>query len=497
MSRETIARIRAFWADEGDFGVNAARGGVVMIASRVVIKGLHFIRTLILARLLFPHDFGLFALASVAIGFADLISQPGFNTSLIQEKGDIKPYLSSVWTANILRNSAIALALCAASPALARYFEEPALALIIPGLALATVLTGFENPGIVYFQKEIRFKRKFVLDTLLVLGDLIVVVIAGAILHNVWALVVGSIGNRVIAVILSFWLHPFRPRFALEWRKVRSLMRFGKWVWATGVLTFVIGKIDVVAIGKLLDPESLGYYQAAIGLAMLPAVEIARALFPIAYPYYARVREDRAALGRAFTAATSIMLAASLPILFGLLAVAPEGVMLLYGEKWLPMAPVLAIVVFYGMGRSIEYFLVPLALALGRPFAQTAGAGVQGVLLAALVPIFVAENGIEGAAVAIVIAMWASVGTIFLFCLFGLRELPGWLFRAAIAPLAASVAMYAVVMAAKDLWGQHWGVILAGSIMLGVASYAALLFGIDRISGRTVFSAVRAIRGKL
>lgn len=497
MSRIRGAWIRSFWADEGDMGTNAARGGVVTIAGRIVIKALQFVRTLVLARLLFPHDFGLFALASVAIGFADLVFQPGFNTSLIQEKGDIKPYLSSVWTMNILRNSVLALGIAILAPAIADYFGEPLLALIIPGLGIAMALTGFENPGIVYFQKDIRFKRKFVLDTLLTLGDLVVVLVAGAILHNVWALVIGSIGNRIIAVLLSFWLHPFRPRFSLEWNKIRKLMRFGKWVWATSILTYVIGKIDVLTIGKLLDAGSLGYYQAALGLAMLPAVEIARALLPITYPYYARIRDDSAALGRAFTAATALMLAGTLPILLGLLAVAPEGVMLLYGEKWLPMTPVLAIAIFYGMGRSIEYFLVPLALALGRPYAQTAGAAVQGVLLASLVPVFVADDGIRGAAIAVVIAMWASVATMLLLTSFALRGLPKWLLRAAIAPACASVVMYAIVMGTKEMWGSHWGIVLVASIATGVVSYALFLFVFDRLSGRAVMTAVNWVRGKL
>src|SRR3989338_7582133 len=161
------------WSPYDTIEQGVIRGGALAFLGRLVIKSLQFGKTIILARLLFPEVFGLFALASVVLGAADLLFQPGFNAALVQEKGDVRKYLDSVWTFNILRCSILAMLIFFVAPFFAGYFDAPEATNVIRALSLVVFLIGFENIGAVLLQKEMLFRRKFVLDISLVLAEVI------------------------------------------------------------------------------------------------------------------------------------------------------------------------------------------------------------------------------------------------------------------------------------------------------------------------------------
>lgn len=82
------------------------RGGIWVFALRITNRGLGFIRTIILARLLAPHDFGLLGIAMLAIATLETFSQTGFQASLIQKKENIKSYLDTAWTVSTIKGVA-------------------------------------------------------------------------------------------------------------------------------------------------------------------------------------------------------------------------------------------------------------------------------------------------------------------------------------------------------------------------------------------------------
>ena len=105
--KKIIKKFFGLWTDSSVLSQQVTRGGFLIIFVRVLIKFIYFIRTLILARLLFPGDFGLFALATLTMSLVETFSQTGFNNALIQIKGDIQRYLQIAWTINFFRNKLI------------------------------------------------------------------------------------------------------------------------------------------------------------------------------------------------------------------------------------------------------------------------------------------------------------------------------------------------------------------------------------------------------
>lgn len=74
------------------------RGGIWVFALRITNRGLGFVRTIILARLLAPEDFGLLGIAMLAIATLENFSQTGFQAALVQKKGNVESCLDTAWT---------------------------------------------------------------------------------------------------------------------------------------------------------------------------------------------------------------------------------------------------------------------------------------------------------------------------------------------------------------------------------------------------------------
>ena len=131
------------------------RGGAWIFSLRITNRGLGFVRTIILARLLVPEDFGLLGIAMLAISTLDAFSQTGFQSALIQRKGNVRAYLDVAWTVLAVRGVVLFLMLFAAAPMAAKFFHSPQATAVIMVIAINMLLTGFGNIGVVFFQKEL------------------------------------------------------------------------------------------------------------------------------------------------------------------------------------------------------------------------------------------------------------------------------------------------------------------------------------------------------
>ncbi|MBW1612839.1 MAG: oligosaccharide flippase family protein [Deltaproteobacteria bacterium] len=100
------------------------KGGIWVFALRITSRGLGFIRTIILARLLAPSDFGLLGIAMLAIATLETFSQTGFQAALIQKKDDVESYLDTAWTVSAIRGIVLFLILFFCAPIVAKFFNS-------------------------------------------------------------------------------------------------------------------------------------------------------------------------------------------------------------------------------------------------------------------------------------------------------------------------------------------------------------------------------------
>lgn len=387
--------------------------GFWAVAFQSIDQLLIFVRTVILAVLLNPEDFGLFGIAMVSMMALDAFSRPGVNNALIQKKGNIEPYLDIAWTVQVVRGILVALSLWVGAPFVAMFFNAPAAESLVQALGFAFFLQGLMNPGVLYFQKDLEFHKDFRFKVSGAAADLTVAIVAAVLLRNAWAFVLGLMARNLTMLIVSYRIHHYRPRVSLEWRKLFELFDYGVWIWLIGIITLAVGQSASVIVGKVLGVAALGLFQMAQripGLALQQG--IVGPMTSVAFPAYAKIHKDVERLRTAFLRVGALWAAVCMPIAAGIAAVGTDFTRILLGEKWMPMVPALIVLCVALFVKSLVATAMPLFMGQGHPRLAFYLKATEATAVLILIYPLVTRWGIVGAATTmllgslVALAMW-------------------------------------------------------------------------------------------
>nr|MCU0553685.1 lipopolysaccharide biosynthesis protein [Syntrophales bacterium] len=377
------------------------RSGLWTLGLRLSSRALGFVRTIVLARLLFPADFGLIAMAMLFVTGLDSITQTGMQQALIQKKTDIRECLDTAWAVTLARSLVLCLILVLAAPFVAEFFATPRLTDILRVVSLSVLLGGFANIGIVFFQKDLAFDRQFAFEWWASVLEFGLTVLLAAVLRDVWALVWGGLAGNVLRVVLSYTLHPYRPSLRFDPAAFRELLDFGKWVSGFAVVGFAVSQLDSILLGRMLGATPLGYYQMAFLTAVIPSSEVAIAFSMVVFPSFSMLQDQPGRLREAFEKVLQVSAMICMPIGFGILAVAPEFVRVVLGERWQEIALTMQLLSVMGIAKALEGTTNSLLMAVGRPGLLMGFSSLQLCVLAAALYPLTLRWGIAGAAFAV------------------------------------------------------------------------------------------------
>ena len=468
------------------------RGGIWVFAIRIASRLFGLVRTVILARLLAPKDFGLMGIALLAIATLDTLSQTGFNIALIQKKRNTEEYLDTAWTVQVIRGIVLCGILLAAAPLLAAFFDTPKAAAIIRVIAVAELIKSITNIGVVYFQKELEFNKMFVYQLSATVADLSVAISAALILRSVWALVFGLLARHFVSCIISYVIHPFRPRVKMDLRKSRELFDFGKWIFVSSILLFLITKGDDIFVGKLLGVTALGLYQMAYMLSNLPATEITHVISRVTFPAYSKLQDDLPKLREAYIKVLQLTAFISIPIAGGIFVLAPDFTQIFLGGKWMPIVPTMQALCIFGAIRSINATLGPIFEGVGKPEISTKLQFIQLILLAILIYPLSIRWGMLGVSLALIFSILIA-GLVGYYIVIKTTKCSTRNFcKMIVLPLINTPIMVSSILLLKIYWTNSVGIpeffLFVG---IGVLIYFGMTYLFDRFFGYGIRTTVK------
>jgi lipopolysaccharide exporter len=286
------------------------------------VKAIFLIRTLVLARLLLPEDFGLLAISMIAVDFLLSITNLGLVPALVQRREATEQQYNVAWTLGVGRALLIGAVVFLAAPLIAMLFAEPRATDLIRAMAVRPLLEAAVSIKVAALQRDLRFRRL----TFIYLPEAVVntaVSISLAPFFGVWALIAGSLAGPVTQIVASYILAPHRPQPGLDLTAMRPLIQFGRWIFLMGLVVVLGSSALQLVISRNLGTTELGLYFLAAKLAFIPAEISAEVVGAVAFPLYARLQGQVAKLVAAFRAILIGMVALLLPLCLLLIALTP------------------------------------------------------------------------------------------------------------------------------------------------------------------------------
>lgn len=480
-------------------GRTLARGSAWVAAGQAVSAVAGLVGSVTAARVLSPSDFGLMGLSLLAIATLNALSQTGFERALVQRR-EVEGLLDVAWTAQVLRGGFLAIVVMGAAWPLSLFYHEPRLLPIFFVMSGSMLAQGFRSVATIFFNRALDFRALFVVDALRALANLIVLVTLVLLFRNVWALVIGYVAGAMVELVISYVVHPHRPRFDFKLRKASELMVFGKWITGMSVLGLIVTRGDDMFISKYLGVTALGFYTMAYELSNLPATRITHVLGRVSFPTYSRLNDvgDRAQMRQAFNNVMKATLLISGPVSVLILLGVDGAVQHVIGAKWEPIVPLVKILAIAGFVRSVAALATGLFHAAGRPALDFWMNVPRFVLLVALIWPACALGGLAGASYLVLIAVSSCLPT----WLYGTRAILGVSFM----DLVRENALAVVSSAALALW--LWAVqtvlssgtlmLFLGDVGLALALWLGTLWVLGKVTPLRLFAEVtrltRALR---
>ncbi len=469
---------KLFTADASEsLSKRTAKGSFWLLIFRVFSQGFGFARTILLARLLAPEDFGLFGVTLLAASFVDTFSQSGFQSALIHKKGDIRPYLDTSFVVQAARGLVIAAIIFVTAPYIAAFFNAAAAVPILRFIGLAIFIQGLTNIATVYLQKELEFKKYFFYQISGTAADILVSVVLALLFRNVWALVLGYLAGISVRCIVSYLIYFYKPRLSFDIAKARELFGYGKWVFSTNIIGFFMSQIDSFFVTKLTGVVSLGFYQVAYKIPSILGLEV---LAGATFPAYSKIQDDLPTLREAYLKITKIFAIIVMPMAAGIFVVIPDFIILFLGEKWLPSLWPMRILSLSVLIWTIAVISDNMFMAIGKPYIHTRWSLIRLVIMAVFLYPCIMAYGLSGAAMVVlagslISAVGQTVEAIIIV------RCGAWRFvRTIVFPFLNALAMGVIVYAFKNALGVGMPAFFT-VVVAGAAIYLALTLLTDAL----------------
>jgi O-antigen/teichoic acid export membrane protein len=320
-------------------GVGVAAGALLQLA-----------RSMVFARLLMPADFGIVNLAAASTQFVLIFANFGFAASVVHHENLERRDLATIWWGNVAVDAAAALACCLVALISDQFTDHAKLLPIVALLALQFVLTSLGSVNAALMLRTFKFREAAVVEFAGAVTTFVVGFTLMKVFHwGVYGLVTGMVVATAVMSAMNIAYLPWLPSFRFCRESLRRHVKYGRWFLGVNLTTYVNVSADRFIIAKMLSTTQLGFYEYAGNIPMQVVSRISQVLNGVVFTTFASVQNSPAevsALLHKFYRYNSLL---TFPILVGIALVAPEFVVLAYGDTWAPIVPSVRLFCLYGV----------------------------------------------------------------------------------------------------------------------------------------------------
>lgn len=391
--------------------VNA--GGWVF-AGYALSQVLRFGSNLVMTRLLVPEMFGTMAIVTIVMVGLAMFSDVGLLQNVVQSRrGDDERFLNTAWLVQILRGALLFIMALVGSRLLVdatwlpsgSAYADPVLPAVLAVMAVTVFISGFNSTKLLTANRKLMMGRVSLLELFSQATGTVVMIILAWLNPTIWAIVIGAIITVLIKMLLSHIVIPGPVnRFQWDSTAFHEIFNFGKWIFISSILGFLLNQGDRLMLGGLVSSGTLGVYSIAMFLAKSIQDAILKISATVFFPALSEVFRDRPQdLARIYY---KVRKKVDVVVFFaaGFLFVSGDTVIhVLYDERYSDAGWMLHLLSIYLV--SVGFLMAGQCfLAQGKSKLISLLIFIQVVTLYILLPVMFYQFGLSGAIIALVIS---------------------------------------------------------------------------------------------
>jgi O-antigen/teichoic acid export membrane protein/DNA-binding CsgD family transcriptional regulator len=407
-SRRVILSLAPARSSRVSLKSRALNAGIWSLAGYGVSQIIRLGGALVMARWLTPEMFGVMEIAIVIMLGVAMFSDLGLVQNIIQSRrGEDPSFLNTAWTMQILRGAllslivvAIALVLDIARGAglvpVSSVYADPALPFVIAALAFSPVISGFATTKVAQASRNLILGRLMCIDLVAQVAGKGVRFAWAFVDRSIWALVAALLTYALVSVVLGHaWLPGSSNRWQWEKSALKELVHFGKWMFVSSILYFVVTNGDRLLLGGLIDAATLGTYTIAVSVVSAISSLIAQLIARVGLPALSEVHRQGRDLRQVYYRIHAVI-AGTAYFSAGFLVVSSRALIaILYDVRYTGAGWMLQIIALGLLAAPLDLG-VQSCLALGKPQLLSLAVVIRLIALFVLAPLGFSVFGLPG-----------------------------------------------------------------------------------------------------
>lgn len=343
---------------------------VLLIAEAMSKKLIGLVSTLILARVLVPEDFGLVAIATLLLGFLEVLAQTGSQQYILRADKVDRDILDTSWTIDLIIRSALALILLLGSPIVVDYYGDDRLQMILVVFSSMMFFGSFRNPALNLLRREQEYGKIVKLSVLAKFISVAVAVSIALIYESYWALILGQYTTVVINTLGSYVIYHYWPKWCLKHAKEQ--WQFSGWVIPQSILGYLRTQFDTMLVSATFGKSELGSYHIMKYLAFIPCSQI---LLPATQPLLvelSKIKDTPRHFAKQYNVTFFITLLIAMPMTFTMFGYSELVIRVFMGDNWLEYASLFGVfalmipayAMFHHANRALYVFAKTKTMAI-------------------------------------------------------------------------------------------------------------------------------------
>lgn len=341
----------------GAFWTSCQFGGTTIVG---------LLQLVISSRILTPIDFGIWAIVQFFFNLVSVAYSMGFSAAIIQKKGNVDSYLNTVWTAGIAVALIFSLLTSFFIPCICKYYfhnTEASLASII--IMFNCLFITASNPGTIKYLKDVEMKIVFFYNALPKIVGFSLSISFLLAYETYWGLIWGLLAENFIRCVLSYYIHPYRPKLGIDLNKFKELYSFSGWIQLKNIVSWLAGNVDVAVVGNALGPVTLGYYNRAQSMSNYPKLFVNGIVDSVAYPIYAKISEDKDRFEKMMVDIQNVVMLLLSIFAFCFISFDQEIIDLVLGSQWISMHGPFKVICVGILLQTLLFSFNPVLRAMG------------------------------------------------------------------------------------------------------------------------------------
>lgn len=337
---------------------------LISLASSNGVMVINFVGAMFLARLLTPHEIGIFSVAYVFAGLLRTIREMGLGSYLVQEPELTHDRIRTAFGIAICIALITGLLLALLAGYASDFYREPGIKQVLYVIAASFLLVPFGASTMSLLRRDLKFREIAIIDLLGTLAQNLVAITLAWLDFGYMSLAWSSLAGIAFTILLVLFYRPadlpWRPSLK-EWRRVLS---FSTYVSGSSLVNYANISASDLVLGRMLNMESVAIFNRSYGLAELLGPVLLRAGNAVSMPYFARQHQGGTAILPGVIRVTSLIMILAVPIFSVMAIVAKPLILLLFGDQWTDSIPLLQILCIAAIFRAPTLLTPQIMVAL-------------------------------------------------------------------------------------------------------------------------------------